>query len=476
MIICGGKPSMSMSVNAAEAKAIACLDGHDQAALVHSGEVAPEALVEAAILRIEEIDPAINAVAFRAFDQARATARTIDRSAPMAAVPYLVKASLEYPGFPVDAGSRAKRGEIGRRAFPLLKAVERAGMIAVGTATMPEFGLNATGEGLLTGPTRNPWNLGRSAGGSSTGSAAAVAAGLVPFATASDAGGSIRLPASCCGIVGFKPSRGWNLRARAWNIVDDLLCSDGLYGRSMRDTIWAAHLLRPNDKKAPSRAVSGLRIALDLTGLDGSRPSAEVEAVVRRCASLCDELGHHVEERSQVFDREGLRQGFITLWEYLGGEIADHYGDRASEVLEPWTLDLAKRRGTITPEALTEGLAHIDRAARALASFYQTFDVVLSPVTATVAPPLGHLAPDQDPALLWQALFAYVNYTPLQNMAGSPGISLPLFATDEGFPVGAMFAADRGQDELLLQLAAQVEEARPWQSRWAPAARLGEAQ
>jgi amidase len=466
--------AMRFSLDDTAADEIARLDGHAQAGLVRNGEIPPAALVEAAILRIERIDPSLNAICHRAFDHARGVAATVDRSAAMAAVPYLIKSSLEYPGFPVDAGSRARRGEIARRAFPLAKALDGAGMIPVGLSAMPEFGLNATSETALHGPTRNPWDPGRSAGGSSTGSAAAVAAGLVPFATASDAGGSIRLPASCCGIVGFKPSRGWNLRARAFNLVDDVLCSDGLYGRSMRDTIWAARLLRPSDKKAPPRPATGLRIALDLTGLDGHPPSAEIETVVRRSAALCEELGHHVEERSQTFDRAGLQKGFMTLWAYLGGEIADHYGDHAQEVLEPWTLGLGTRRATITPEDLAEALAQIDRAAAALADFHREVDVVLSPVTAKVTPPLGHLSPMQEPDRLWDALFGYITYTPLQNMAGTPGISLPLFATPTGLPIGTMFTADRGQDELLLALAAQLEQARPWHDLWPPAAQMPE--
>lgn len=206
-------------------------------------------------------------------------------------------------------------------------------------STMPEFGLNTVGEALLYGPTRNPWDITRSAGDSSTGSAAVVAAGLVPLATGSDAGGSIRIPASNCGIIGFKPSRGWNVRARAYNLVDDILCSDGLFGRSMRDTSWAARMLRAFE--AARSTSKPLRIALDFAGMDGTGPSPEVRAVILRAAKLCEDLGHRVEERSQPYDRAALRAGFTSLWDYLGGEIVDHYGTRATEVLEPWTLGSA---------------------------------------------------------------------------------------------------------------------------------------
>ncbi|HSX55786.1 MAG TPA: amidase family protein [Sphingomonas sp.] len=459
-----------MPMRLAQADAIARLDGHGQAELVRRGEVPPEAPVEAAIARIEAVDGALNSLAVRAFDHARAAAATVDRDAAMAAVPYLLKASLEYPGFPCEAGSRAKKGEVAGRAFPLVQALDRAGMVPVGMSTMPEFGLNASGEALLYGPTGNPWDVARSSGGSSSGAGAAVAAGLVPFATASDAGGSIRIPASNCGIIGFKPSRGWNVRARAYNLVDDILCSDSLYGRSMRDTVWAARQLRPAAKGAAVPAGRRLRIALDLKGMDGAGPDAEVEAVVRRAAALCETLGHRVEETTQSIDRAGLRTGFTTLWDYLGGETVDHYGERASEVLEPWTLGLAERRGRVTPELLAEALAQIDRASAALAGFHERFDVVLSPVTASVPPLLGHLAPTRPADELFDALFGYVNYTPLHNMTGTPSISLPLFPGESGLPVGAMFSAAQGGDELLLGLGEELEVASPWADRWPPVA------
>lgn len=455
---------MTSSLSRADARAIARLDAHDQAALVRTRQLPREALVEVAVACIDASDGALNSIAVRAFDHARAALATVDPAAPMAAVPYLLKASLEYPGFPVEAGSRARRGQVAKRAFPLVQRLDALGLVPIGMSTMPEFGLNASGEALLYGPTRNPWDMKRSAGGSSTGAAVAVAAGLVPFATASDAGGSIRIPAAHCGIVGFKPSRGWNLPARPWNLVDNALCSDALYGRSMRDTAWAARMLRPDP--APSTDIRPLRIALDLTGLDGHDAEREVTDVILRTAALCEDLGHHVEERRQPIDRAALRTGFTTLWDYLGGEIVDLYGDRAAELLEPWTLGLGERRRSITAQGLSDALAQIDRSAAALREFYRGFDVVLSPVTASPPPKLGHLAPTRPTDELWDALFAHVSYTPLHNMSGSPSISLPIFLGASGLPVGSMFSADHGQDELLLALGTQIEAAAPWANRW----------
>ncbi|PKP93037.1 MAG: amidase [Alphaproteobacteria bacterium HGW-Alphaproteobacteria-16] len=454
-----------------DANAIARLDGHEQAALVRSGEVPPVALVDAAIARIEALDGPLNAVVARRFDHARTVAAQVSRDAAMAAVPYLLKASLEYPGFLCEAGSRAKRGEVATRAFPLVQALDTVGMVPVAMSTMPEFGLNASGEALLYGPTGNPWDATRTSGGSSSGAGAAVAVGMVPFATASDAGGSIRIPAANCGIIGFKPSRGWNIRARAYNLVDDILCSDSLYGRSMRDTVWAAQLLRPADRRAPDAGGRRLRIALDLEGLNGAQPDAEVADVVRRAAALCQSLGHHVEEVSQTIDKRAMLTGFTTLWEYLGGETVDHYGDRAEDVLEPWTLGLGERRARVSPEMLAEALAQVDRGRAALHAFHADWDVVLSPVTTSIPPKLGHLAPTRPTDELFDALFSYIPYTPLHNMTGTPSITLPLFAgATSGLPVGAMFSGPAGSDELLLTLASELEAASPWADRWPPMA------
>jgi amidase len=446
---------------------LAQLDGHGQASLVQRGALPPGALIEAAIRRIEELDPTVNAVSHCAFDHAREAAATVDRTAPMAGVPYLLKASMEYPGFPVVSGSRAKQGVIATRKFPFAARMDDAGMIPCGMSTMPEFGLIGTGEALLYGPTRNPWDLTRSSGGSSSGAAVAVATGMVPFATGSDGGGSIRIPASHCGIIGFKPSRNWNLRARASSLIDDLLTSDALYGRSMRDTIWAARLLRT---QAPQpQKVEGLRIAVSLRGLDGLLPDADIVEVIGRAAKLLETLGHHVEERELPIDRPALDKAFDVLWSYGAGEVADLYRSREGEpLLEPWTLGLAERRDATTPDELAAALDQPALLHQHMQPFWDAFDVVLSPVTSGIAPPLGLLAPDRRFNDLWRDHFRHVNYTQLQNMGGFPGLSLPLFETGAGMPAGAMLWSRRGADDLLLALGERLEEALPWASRRPP--------
>jgi amidase len=462
-----------LSLTRSDAWAIARHDAHGQAALVRTGEVPPDALVEAAILRIEEADPALNAVSYRAFDHARATIGRVDRAARMAAVPMLLKASLAYPGFPQTSCSRSRKDVVATMAYPFTERFDAAGLVAVGMSAMPEFGLLCSGEALLTGPTLNPWDARYTAGGSSTGAAVAVAAGLVPFAHASDAAGSIRLPASNCGVVGFKPSRGWNIRARAHHLIDDLLCNDSLIGRSVRDTAWALRMERPDRLTRIVEPARPLRIAVDLAGLGGS-PDREIAEIIGQTAKLCTEIGHRVEAVTVPIDRPALRDAILTLWPYLGGDLVDHFSalrpeTPIDELLEPWTIGLAEKRQGITPEQLARCYAAIAAGQQAIAAFHEEWDVVLSPVTHSAPLALGAMAPTRAFDALWTTLFDYVDYTPLHNLVGTPSVSLPLGMTASGLPIGSLFSGAHGSDELLLALAAEIEEAAPWADRWPPA-------
>lgn len=447
------------------------LDAHDQAALVHSGEASPTDLVKAALLRIEQLNPILNAVSHVAGDHASASAGTVDRRAPMAGVPCLLKASMEYTGFPHISGSRTRKQSIGGRKYPFGEAMDRAGLIACGMTTMPEFGLLGSGEALVYGPTRNPWNLDHGAGGSSSGAGVAVATGMVPFATGSDGGGSIRIPASHNGVIGFKPSRDWNLKARGPGLMDDLLACDGLLARTMRDATWAARHLRSQPAE-PIQVDRSLRIALNLHGLDGQIPEREITDVIEQAANLCRSLGHAVEEVGPLVDLPAANQAFGILWSYGAGEVVDislaRSGEDTNQLLEPWTLGLAERRKQVTSSQLAAALSYPESIDQELNLFWKEFDVVLSPVTGSLPPRLGVLAPDRAFDDLWSDHFRHVNHTQLQNMAGYPGISLPLFQTASGLPAGAMFWGPRGSDDLLLAIGQHLEDASPWSSRWPP--------
>lgn len=461
-----------MSLTLSDAWAIARLDAHDQADLVRRRAVAPDALVEAAILRTEAVDDELNCVSYRAFDHARSKVAIIPPELPMAKVPVLLKASLAYPGFPQTSCSRAKTNVVATSAYPYAKRLDYAGLIPVGMSAMPEFGLLASGEALLSGPALNPWNAGRTAGGSSTGSGIAVAAGLVPLAHASDAAGSIRVPASNCGIIGFKPSRGSNVRARTHHPIDDMLCGDSLIARSVRDVAWGLRLERPSTVISPPAPERPLRIALDMAGLSGL-PDGKVFALTERTGKLCVDLGHDVEIVSTPVSRQALLEAIQTLWSYLGGELVDlyrtlHPNVPISDLLEPWTLGLADRRERIEPLELANAFRAIVAGEQAMAAFHDSWDVVLSPVTRHTPPPIGAMAPTCPFEGLWANLFDYIDYTPTHNLLGLPSVSLPLGMTEDGLPVGSLFSAAYGRDETLISLASEIEAVAPWADRWPP--------
>ncbi|MCI3131181.1 amidase family protein [Phenylobacterium aquaticum] len=408
----------------ADAFELGRLDAHDQAALVRSGVLRPVDLAAAAITRIKALDGQINAVSHRAFDQARAAAKAYGRTPggpAMAGVPYLVKEGLDYPGMPTRFGSRLHAdAPPARTAFPFSQRLDAAGLVAVGKSAAPEFALLPTTEPVLYGPTRNPWNLDRSAGGSSGGAAAAVAAGMVPVAHASDGGGSIRIPAACCGVFGLKPSRHAHVRARGHHVVEDLLVSDTLLTRSVRDAHWATVVTRDGDGLPAGRRDPGrLRIALSLTNLLGAPPHPEVAQAVQQAARLCETLGHRVEVVPVPIDGPGIARAFEVLWGYLTAEVVDR-ARGGEHLLEPWTLDLADWARRLEPRDLEAALEAAAWEGVRFAEFTHRFDVVLSPVVTDPPPALGVLGPLRPFEDLKPAMFGYVAYTQLHNLIGAP--------------------------------------------------------
>lgn len=463
-----------------DAFAIGRLDAHDQAALVRAGELRAGDLVDAAIQRIERLDGTLHSLSHHAFDQARHEAAALDRAAgegamrpAMAGVPWLAKDSLDHPGMPTRAGSRS-RGDVPMvRGHAYVDRLVAQGLVAVGKSTMPEFGLLASTEPLLGPTTRNPWSLAHSPGGSSGGAAAAVAAGLVPLAQGSDGGGSIRLPSSCCGIVGLKPGRDTTVRVRGRHLVEDLLVADSLHARSVRDVAWgfAATHPQPSHAMVQSPSPRRLRIAVVERGLRGTSPDRDVRDALVRTASLCASLGHAVEFVGWPIDGHAFMAAFEDLWSHLAADAVDATlptlgGRRIEDAIEPWTLGLAERARRLPTTALEAAYRQIATLPQQLSTFFTHYDVVLSPVTNTPPPPLGTFGPTVPVDELAQSMFAWIDYTPLQNMAGTPAISLPLSHGGGGLPIGSMFAADRGQEDTLLALAYELEAAAPWADRW----------
>ncbi len=468
------------SLTRSDAFAIGRLDAHDQAALVRSGNLDAAGLVEAAIVRIEALDPQLQALSHRAFALARREADAVDGArskaairAPMAGVPWLPKDSLDYPGMPTLSCSRSRSGVLVHAGYPYVERLIAQGLVAVGKSSMPEFGLLASTEPLQGPVTRNPWLLTHSPGGSSGGAAAAVAAGLVPFAHGSDGGGSIRLPSSCCGVVGLKPGRDSTVRVRGRHLVEDLLVADCLHSRSVRDTAWAFATTHLQADRAMVQGPSArrLRIAVIEHGLRGAPPHPEVRDAITRTADLCAQLGHTVERVQWPLDGHAFLSAFEDLWSHLAADAVDAAtallgGRRLEDAVEPWTLGLAIRARNLPTSALEAAYQQIAQLPRQLSAFFGTHDVVLTPVVSAPPPALGTYAPDVPMDALMQTMFGWIDYTPLQNMAGTPAISLPLSSDHRGLPIGSMFAADRGQEDTLLALAYELEAAAPWADRW----------
>lgn len=450
------------------------LDGLAQAELVRHREVTSRELVEAAIRRVERIDPALNAVVTHAFERALARAGSALGDGPFAGVPYLLKDLIDWEGVRTTNGSRLMLDFVSTETPEYVKRSEAAGLVVIGKTNTPEFGLLASTESLALGACHNPWNLAHSTGGSSGGAAAAVAAGLVPIAHASDGGGSIRVPASCCGVFGLKPSRG-RMSFAGPPMPGDIAVEHAV-SRSVRDSAMLLSrtegdtLARVGYVAEPSRRK--LRIAASVGSLYGGEPDADVRAATESAAQLCRELGHEVIDAAPTLDGAAFIDHFLTIWSTGPLELAEMVekktGKPAAEanLLEPWTLALAADLRGKPRDVVPKALAFFAEVEQRIAAFFEGIDVWLTPVLSSAPPKLGEQAPDVPYALLRERVVNYVAYTPVHNVSGTPAMSLPLAWTVAGLPLGAQFAARKGDERTLLELAYQLEAARPWKDRW----------
>ena len=452
------------------------------AAAIRSGEVSAREVAEDAIARIEK-HAALNAVVAERFEQALAEIDNGLPAGPLHGVPTLVKdLGMQVAGLPLTRGSRLWDGDVQAVDSELVRRYRAAGMVVLGMSNSPELGKNASTEPLLHGPTRNPWAPTHSPGGSSGGAAAAVSAGLVPVAHGNDGGGSIRIPASACGLFGLKPSRG---RVTSYPVAGMLaapLSVNHVLTRSVRDSALLLDLssapLHGDAFAAPTpsspfveqaaTAPLRLRIGLAVERADGGEVSPEVVAGVRSVAALCEELGHVVEETSLAYDAELVMGGFATLMgvslladvqhrlEALGRELRD-------ADLEPFTRMIHDHYlATLTPVQAYDGLAAVQQAGWQLGGMFRTYDLLLTPTLPLPVPELGVLD-TSDPAVMWQRGGDYSSFTAVANATGMPAMSVPAGLDTAGLPLGAHFIGDLGAEGTLLALAAQLEAARPWQ-------------
>jgi len=466
---------------AVQPAAAAWPDATETAARIRRGDVSAEEVTRAAIERAEALQPKLNFIVNSDFDRALDKARRGLPAGPFSGVPFLVKDLDDYAGLSTRAGSRAALdAPAAVTQPPLIDAFERSGVVVLGKSAAPEAGFLPTTEPDAFNPTRNPWDRSRSAGGSSGGAAAAVASGVVPFAHASDGGGSIRIPAACCGLFGLKPSRGRTVGSRGETQVSDLSVGHVLT-RSVRDSAAVLALTEdtgPGAQHPPVGLVAAplrrrLRVGLLMEGGSGEPPSPEVRAATEDTARLLEHLGHQVAPVTWPISPEFITD-FLTLWASGAAELVDHAvqvsGGRPEALFEPFTLGLAAMHRTAPPGALAEAVRRLHAAAMAYDPWLvgHQVDVILSPVLQSPPAPLGYVGPDVAFDTLVARLVSYVGYTPYHNVVGAPAMSVPLHWTEAGLPVGSMFAARVGQEALLLQLAYQLEAARPWAGRIPP--------
>lgn len=483
------------------------LIGYDAIALgklIRDGKVKPTELLELTIQRIEHLNPKLNAVIHKMYDQARAIARDCDsrshRSASPETIfygaPFLLKDLVaEYKGTPFHEGSRAVEGYVSKLDTELVKRQKAVGLIIVGKTNTPEFGLLPTTEPELYGPTVNPWDPTLTPGGSSGGSAAAVAAGIVPMAHGNDGGGSIRIPASCCGIFGLKPTRGRNSLGPLFGDIGSGIVCEHAVTRTVRDS---AALLDSTSRPDPGdpyyapspqrpfleevgREVGSLKIGFLTSVPEGwgveTQLHPDCEEAAKDAAQLCESLGHIVEEiATKELGYPNLFKVYGSLFSCLTGHFIAYWEKELDKELrqdqfEPltWTSYQAglKRTGAYYLGVVEE----LQRFSRKIARFYNEsdYDVILSP-TMTIPPTkLGAFQPtSDDPMRGFRASSAFCAFTEIQNITGQPAMSVPLFWNEGNVPIGVQFAGRFGDEATLFRLAAQLEQARPWIDRKPP--------
>lgn len=459
------------------------LDGLALAEHVRRGDFSAREVLEAAIARAEAVNPAINCIVEKLYDRARAGVAAGLPDGPFHGVPFLLKdLGMMLEGTVTTEGSRFFQNAVADHTSTVVERYQQAGLVIMGKSASPEFGGTGTTESTLFGDTRNPWNLGHSPGGSSGGSAAAVAAGILPIANATDGGGSIRIPASACGLFGMKPSRGRVphgphslssvmsvTHAVSRSVRDSAALLDATSGPEPGQTLIAP---RPTESflQACQRAPGQLRIGLVTTPITHTPVHPECLATTRAAAALCEQLGHAVEEIQLPVDPQ---QYFGAFGPVIAASTAHQIQSRERVLgravtendLEPliWERYQADRNNSAA--LYHESLRTLEKITRDIALLQERYDVLLSPTLTKPPVEIGKLSLDQEKAPYEQEAISVSAFTSLFNSTGQPAMSVPLHWTPEGLPVGVMFAGRYGEEGLLYQLAGQLEQASPWFNR-----------
>jgi amidase len=460
------------SINAYCNDELGQLDAVGLAEKISKKEVSPLEVIEASINRALKVEPELNSIAEEMFDVAREYTFS-SLTGCFAGVPTVIKENDDFKGIKTAHGSAAINAKPAKSSSEFVKQFLSLGMIPLAKTRMPEFGLTGSTESSYFGPTRNPWNLAHSTGGSSGGSAALVAAGVVPLAHGNDGGGSIRIPAACCGLVGLKPTRSRLIDMHGANMLPVNLGHQGVLSRSVRDTavFYSEAEKYYRNKKLPALGditrvgTKRLRIGFFIDGPGHLISDTDNAAAVHQAAKLCSDLGHCVEEVPFPFD-PAFGDDFLLYWGMLaytfsraGGLV---YGAKIDKrKFEPLTLGLRKnfqKNMFKAPMAI--------KRLRAFGDIYEQelkkYDVMLSPVLGHPPPKIGYLAPDVEFESAIERLKRFVPYCAIQNVSGAPSIALPIGMSQKHVPVGVQFFAPFGEDKRLIELAYEVEEISPF--------------
>ncbi|MEM7183592.1 MAG: amidase [Spirochaetota bacterium] len=456
------------SVSAFCNDALATMDAVELCNSLKTKKVHSQELVAAAIARAEKVNPVLNGIIAEMYAEARKKSQ--QKSTFFLRLPYLIKDNESSKGFPAYNGSRAtpKRTNVNSSKFVQLQ--EKLGLISIGKTNLPEFGLTATTEPLSQGATVNPWNTDYIAGGSSGGSAAMVAAGVVPIAHANDGGGSIRIPAACCGLVGLKPSRGRLTPISAsTSLPIDIVCQ-GIVSRTVRDTALYYYLLEkvypaanlPKIGQVEHPGKKRLRIGLFVEAENIVSCHPEIRLLLDRVGKMCEQLGHKVDMIPAPVSRE-LGDDFLLHWSYIAF-LLQKFGHLfidsrfAANRLEPFTIGLSEhfQKNCLSFPLALFRLWNFSYQYRKL---FSKVDILLTPTMAQPVPKLGYIAPEVEFSIAMERLRNFVPYTFLQNIAGAPAISLPLGQSSQELPMGVQFAAAVGKERQLLEIAFEMEEA-----------------
>ena len=455
--------------------------------LVASGQVTPAELQDLAVQGHEQAHPLINAVV----DAAPVAADALAASGPLAGVPTMVKDLFHgQAGLTCGNGSRLSEGWQVAHPTQIYARAAAAGMTSIGRTTTSEFGIMGTTETIAQGITRSPWSVDHMAGGSSGGAGAVVGAGVVPVALASDGGGSIRIPASACGVVGLKPSRGrvpWGLHLKeplmGWavqfattrTIRDAAVLLDVLGGPALGD---AEGVPRPDVPFAESYRLpqEGLRIAWWSHPWSGHDPDPVVVDATAATAALLENMGHHVEAATPTFSWEHYLQAMTDVWAATNAHTIDGFAavlgrDVDESTVEGATLEMVRYGRAVTAQQLLNAIDVETSLTYLMTEFFSRYDVLLTPTLGAQLPPVGEYDPyaltsPRDTFATWSR---WESFLPVFNTTGQPAISLPLHQSPDGLPIGMQLVAGVGQEALLLSLSASLEQALPWAQRRPPA-------